>query len=51
MLKIFVSIQTGMTNNWSKCQGYVRTWDSYREIWEINKGSSAVDAGLFSTSK
>ena len=37
VLKIFVNIQTGMSNNATKCQHYLRTWDSYREIWEINK--------------
>lgn len=37
VLKIFVNIQTGMAHNATKCQAYVRNWDSYREIWEINK--------------
>ncbi|KAJ3172703.1 Dynein heavy chain 2, axonemal, partial [Geranomyces variabilis] len=37
ILKIFVSIQNGMSNNAVKCQQYLRTWDTYREIWEINK--------------
>lgn len=37
ILKIFVSIQNGMSNNAQKCQAYLRNWDSYREIWEINK--------------
>eukprot|EP00842_Homolaphlyctis_polyrhiza_P005476 jgi/Hompol1/592/HPOL_005362-RA len=37
ILKIFVNIQTGMSNNATKCQAYLRNWDSYREIWEINK--------------
>ncbi|KAI9101992.1 dynein heavy chain and region D6 of dynein motor-domain-containing protein [Phlyctochytrium arcticum] len=37
ILKIFVSIQNGMSGNAAKCQQYLRTWDSYREIWEINK--------------
>ena len=37
ILKIFVSIQNGMTANATKCQAYIRNWDSYREIWEINK--------------
>ncbi|KAJ3325086.1 Dynein heavy chain 2, axonemal, partial [Blyttiomyces sp. JEL0837] len=37
VLKNFVSIQNGMGNNSVKCQNYLRTWDSYREIWEINK--------------
>ena len=35
--KNFLSIQNGMINNASKCQSYLRTFDSYREIWEINK--------------
>ncbi|KAJ3024564.1 UNVERIFIED_CONTAM: Dynein heavy chain 2, axonemal [Siphonaria sp. JEL0065] len=37
VLKNFASIQNGMSNNASKCQNYLRNWDSYREIWEINK--------------
>jgi dynein heavy chain len=37
VLKNFISIQNGMANNASKCQAYLRNWDSYREIWEINK--------------
>ncbi|KAI8923518.1 dynein heavy chain and region D6 of dynein motor-domain-containing protein [Entophlyctis helioformis] len=37
ILKIFANIQTGMSNNATKCQAYLRNWDSYREIWEINK--------------
>ncbi|KAJ3396878.1 hypothetical protein HDV05_003046, partial [Chytridiales sp. JEL 0842] len=37
ILKNFVGIQNGMANNASKCQAYLRNWDSYREIWEINK--------------
>ncbi|KAJ3127608.1 Dynein heavy chain 2, axonemal, partial [Nowakowskiella sp. JEL0407] len=37
VLKIFVNIQNGMSNNAAKCQAYLRNWDSYREIWEINK--------------
>jgi dynein heavy chain, axonemal len=37
ILKIFQNIQTGMLNNATKCQTYLRNWDSYREIWEINK--------------
>ncbi|KNC97489.1 uncharacterized protein SPPG_07404 [Spizellomyces punctatus DAOM BR117] len=37
ILKIFVSIQNGMSGNATKCQQYLRTWDTYREIWEINK--------------
>ena len=37
VLKIFVHIQSGMSQNASKCQVYLRNWDTYREIWEINK--------------
>ena len=37
VLKIFVNIQAGISGNVVKCQAYLRTWDSYREIWEINK--------------
>ena len=36
-LKIFVNIQSGMSSNAAKCQVYLRNWDTYREIWEINK--------------
>jgi dynein heavy chain len=35
--KVLGTIQIGMANNANKCQGYLRNWDSYREIWEINK--------------
>ena len=37
ILKIIVNIQSGMSQNATKCQVYLRNWDSYREIWEINK--------------
>ncbi|KAJ3091962.1 Dynein heavy chain 2, axonemal [Quaeritorhiza haematococci] len=37
ILKVFTTIQNGMSNNGAKCQAYLRNWDSYREIWEINK--------------
>ncbi|KAJ3123528.1 Dynein heavy chain 2, axonemal [Physocladia obscura] len=37
VLKNFTSIQNGMANNATKCMNYLRNWDSYREIWEINK--------------
>jgi dynein heavy chain len=37
VMKIFISIQSGMGKNAVKCQAYLRNWDSYREIWEINK--------------
>ncbi|KXS19215.1 hypothetical protein M427DRAFT_507867 [Gonapodya prolifera JEL478] len=36
-LKIFVTIQNGMAANAARCQTYLRNWDTYREIWEINK--------------
>lgn len=35
--KVFSGIQNGMSNNATKCTNYLRNWDSYREIWEINK--------------
>ncbi|KAI9356982.1 dynein heavy chain and region D6 of dynein motor-domain-containing protein [Zopfochytrium polystomum] len=37
MIKTFVAIQKGLSNNTLKCQNYLRSWDSYREIWEVNK--------------
>lgn len=37
VLKLISSVQNGVANNASKCQSYLRNWDSYREIWEINK--------------
>ncbi|KAI9141400.1 dynein heavy chain and region D6 of dynein motor-domain-containing protein [Paraphysoderma sedebokerense] len=37
ILKMFVNIQNGMASNTVKCHSYIRNWDSYREIWEINK--------------
>uniref|UniRef100_H0V315 Dynein axonemal heavy chain 2 n=1 Tax=Cavia porcellus TaxID=10141 RepID=H0V315_CAVPO len=37
--KIQAQISTGMTNNASLLQNYLKTWDMYREIWEINKDS------------
>ncbi|KAJ3206517.1 Dynein heavy chain 2, axonemal [Entophlyctis luteolus] len=37
VLKNFSSLQSGMLNNANKCNNYLRNWDSYREIWEINK--------------
>jgi dynein heavy chain len=37
VLKIFVNIQTGMSQNTTKCLAYLHNWDSYKEIWEINK--------------
>ncbi|KAL2765787.1 dynein axonemal heavy chain 2 isoform 1 [Daubentonia madagascariensis] len=37
--KIQMQISSGMTNNASLLQNYLKTWDMYREIWEINKDS------------
>lgn len=37
ILKILSNIQSGVVNNATKCQAYLRNWDSFREIWEINK--------------
>lgn len=37
--KIQAQISSGMTNNASQLQNYLKTWDLYREIWEINKDS------------
>uniref|UniRef100_A0A2K6FUH7 Dynein axonemal heavy chain 2 n=1 Tax=Propithecus coquereli TaxID=379532 RepID=A0A2K6FUH7_PROCO len=37
--KIQTQISSGMTNNASLLQNYLKTWDTYREIWEINKDS------------
>lgn len=37
VLKIFLNIQNGMSANAANCHAYLRTWDAYREIWEINK--------------
>ncbi|KAG7496340.1 dynein heavy chain 2, axonemal [Solea senegalensis] len=37
--KIQAAIATGMTANASHLQAYLKTWDKYREIWEINKDS------------
>ncbi|EGF78014.1 hypothetical protein BATDEDRAFT_91203 [Batrachochytrium dendrobatidis JAM81] len=37
IIKILSGIQVGMSSNATKCQAYLRNWDSYREIWEINK--------------
>ena len=37
--KIQAQISSGMTNNASLLQNYLKTWDMYREIWEINKES------------
>ncbi|XP_032178401.1 dynein heavy chain 2, axonemal isoform X7 [Mustela erminea] len=37
--KIQAQISSGMTNNATLLQNYLKTWDLYREIWEINKDS------------
>lgn len=37
--KIQAQISSGMTSNASLLQNYLKTWDMYREIWEINKDS------------
>ncbi|CAH6786111.1 Dnah2 [Phodopus roborovskii] len=37
--KVQAQISSGMTNNASLLQNYLKTWDMYREIWEINKDS------------
>uniref|UniRef100_A0A8I3PUB4 Dynein axonemal heavy chain 2 n=1 Tax=Canis lupus familiaris TaxID=9615 RepID=A0A8I3PUB4_CANLF len=37
--KIQAQISSGVTNNASLLQNYLKTWDLYREIWEINKDS------------
>ncbi|XP_075848159.1 dynein axonemal heavy chain 2 [Microtus pennsylvanicus] len=37
--KIQAQISSGVTNNASLLQNYLKTWDMYREIWEINKDS------------
>ncbi|XP_048373762.1 dynein axonemal heavy chain 2 [Sphaerodactylus townsendi] len=35
--KIQVQISSGMQNNATHLQTYLKTWDVYREIWEVNK--------------
>ncbi|KAM9335593.1 LOW QUALITY PROTEIN: dynein axonemal heavy chain 2 [Symphorus nematophorus] len=37
--KIQATVTTGMTANASQLQAYLKTWDKYRDIWEINKDS------------
>uniref|UniRef100_A0A3P8VN13 Dynein axonemal heavy chain 2 n=1 Tax=Cynoglossus semilaevis TaxID=244447 RepID=A0A3P8VN13_CYNSE len=37
--KIQAAVATGMTANASNLQAYLKTWDKYRDIWEINKDS------------
>lgn len=35
--KVLRFIQEGMLDNSKHLQKYLTTWDSYKEIWEINK--------------
>ncbi|XP_042320298.1 dynein axonemal heavy chain 2-like [Sceloporus undulatus] len=35
--KIQSQISSGMQSNAALLQGYLKTWDVYREIWEVNK--------------
>ncbi|KAG8148176.1 hypothetical protein E2320_022465 [Naja naja] len=35
--KIQTQISSGMQNNAGLLQAYLKTWDRYREIWEVNK--------------
>ncbi|KAG7240073.1 hypothetical protein INR49_027927 [Caranx melampygus] len=37
--KIQAAVAMGMTANASQLQAYLKTWDKYRDIWEINKDS------------
>lgn len=37
--KIQAAFATGMTANASQLQAYLKTWDKYRDIWEISKDS------------
>lgn len=37
--KIQAAVTMGMTANASHLQAYLKTWDKYRDIWEINKDS------------
>uniref|UniRef100_F1ST22 Dynein axonemal heavy chain 2 n=1 Tax=Sus scrofa TaxID=9823 RepID=F1ST22_PIG len=37
--KIQAQISSGMSSNAGLLQNYLKTWDTYREIWEINKDS------------
>ncbi|XP_028285542.1 dynein heavy chain 2, axonemal [Parambassis ranga] len=37
--KIQAAVSAGMAANASLLQAYVKTWDKYRDIWEINKDS------------
>ncbi|KAL7754402.1 hypothetical protein RI367_000383 [Sorochytrium milnesiophthora] len=35
--KIIAGLHGGLSSNANSCNAYVHSWDSYREIWEINK--------------
>nr|XP_019958870.1 PREDICTED: dynein heavy chain 2, axonemal [Paralichthys olivaceus] len=37
--KIQATVAAGMTANASHLQAYLKTWDKYRDIWEMNKDS------------
>lgn len=37
--KIQVAVTTGMSANGGLLQTYLKTWDKYRDIWEIKKDS------------
>ncbi|XP_029381754.1 dynein heavy chain 2, axonemal [Echeneis naucrates] len=37
--KIQAAVATGMAANASHLRAYLKTWDKYRDIWEINKDS------------
>eukprot|EP00064_Thunnus_orientalis_P006207 superscaffoldBa00000637_g6223 len=37
--KIQAAVATGMTANATHLQAYLKTWDRYRDIWEVNKDS------------
>ncbi|XP_030042289.1 dynein axonemal heavy chain 2 [Microcaecilia unicolor] len=37
--KIQTQISSGMSANATHLQNYLKTWDSYREIWEVSKDS------------
>ncbi|KAM7366101.1 hypothetical protein PAMP_015569 [Pampus punctatissimus] len=37
--KIQAAVATGMAANATHLQAYLKTWDKYRDIWEINKDS------------
>ncbi|XP_047429543.1 dynein axonemal heavy chain 2 [Mugil cephalus] len=37
--KIQAAVSTGMTASASHLQAYLKSWDKYRDIWEINKDS------------